>query len=272
MTRRVRGVLAAAAVALAAGGCSSSSASSTTGQLLLRLTDAPGDMVQSATVWVSSIYLIGGTDTTGSHIILSSTPAQYDLMTLQGGVTTALGSATIPVGDYTQMRLVVDSARITLKSPLTFAGGLTSATLQTPSAQRSGVKVNFGGPVHVAPGQTILVVDFNVAQNFVFTGPAAAPTGVLFKPVLHATVQSIAASIAGTVTPAGAKAQLFAIAGTDTVATAFADTTTGAYVLRYLDPRLSPFTVAATAAGKTTQTRTVPLRTAQDTTGVNFAL
>lgn len=271
MTRRTRGVLAIAAVALAVGGCSSSE-SSGTGQLAVRLTDAPGDFVQSATVWVSSLYLIGGTDTTSSRIVISSTPARYDLLALQGGVTAALGTATIPVGDYSQMRLVVDSARVTLKSPLTFVGGLSSAALQTPSGQQTGIKVNFSAPVHVAPGQTVLVVDFDVSRSFVFTGQASNPTGVIFKPVLHATVQDIAASVAGTVSPASAKAKLFAIVGTDTVATAFADTTTGAYVLRYLDPRVSPFTVAATAAGYMTQTKTVPLRTAQDTTGVNFTL
>ena len=270
MIRSTRSLVGLAALAFASA-CGSAD-KSTTGQLVVRLSDAPGDQIQSATVWVSSIYLIGGGDTTGSHLAITSTPAQYDLMSLQGGVTAALGTATIPVGDYTQMRLVVDSARVTLKSPLTFSDASITKTLQTPSAQRTGIKVNFSGPVHVAAGQTILVVDFDVARNFVFTGPSASPTGVLFKPVLHATVQDIAGSIAGTVSPANAKAQLFAIANGDTVASAFADTTSGAYVLRYLDPRVSPFTVAVTATGMAAQTRAVPLRTAQDTTGVNFTL
>lgn len=275
MVRRFRGsiALALACVAFGAAGCSSSD-SGTTGQLSIQLTDAPGDYVQTATIWVSSIYLIGGADTTGSRYTITSTPVPYELMSLQNGVTAALGSSSIPVGDYTQMRLVVDSARVTLKAGITI-GGASTVSLQTPSAQRTGIKVNFSGPLHVAAGQTVLVVDFDVARNFVFTGPHGAPNGVIFKPVLHAVVQDIAASVAGAVSPAAAaavKPSVYAIVGSDTVASAQADSATGAYRLRYLDPRVSPFTVAVVATGYTTQTRSVPLRNAQDTTGVNFTM
>jgi len=276
MLRRFRNSIALALVAGGAVACAGSD-SGTTGQLTVRLTDAPGDHIQSATVYISSVYLIGGNDATGTRFTISETPQQYDLMTLQNGVTTALGTATIPVGDYTQMRLVVDWAEVELKSPLTFSDGSHIKTLQTPSAQRTGIKVNLSGPLHVAPGQTVLVVDFDVSRNFVFNGPAGAPNGVLFKPVLHATVMDIAGSIAGTVSPATANHHLFAIvplAGglADTVASALADPATGAYVLRYLDPRVSPFTVADSAIGYTTQTKTVPLQTAQNVTGVDFTL
>ena len=44
-------------------------------------------------------------------------------LALQGGVTAALGSAEIPVGTYTQLRLIVDSAQVTLKAPITFTSG-----------------------------------------------------------------------------------------------------------------------------------------------------
>jgi hypothetical protein len=255
-------------------GCDSSD-SGTTGQLSVRLTDAPGDYIQSATIWVSSIYLIGGTDTTGSRFTITSTPASYELLALQNGVSAALGTATIPVADYTQLRLVVDSARVTLKAGITI-GGASTVSLQTPSAQRTGIKVNFSGPLHVAAGQTILVVDFDVARNFVFQGPRGAPTGVSFKPVLHAVGDDIAASIAGTVGPSAAAALMpavYAIVGNDTLASAAADSASGAYVLRYLDPRVSPVTVTVgTVTGFQAQSRSVPLRNAQDTTGVNFTL
>jgi len=270
MFRRMRSLVGLAAVGLVAA-CSNTERAGT-GVLVVRLSDAPGEQIQSATVWISRVYLIGSHDSTGDRIVVSDTAAMYDLMTLQGGVTAALGTVTLPVGDYDQMRLVVDSAQVTLKAPSTFSDGSTTKSMKTPSGQQSGIKVNFDAPVHVIEGQTVLVVDFDVSRNFVFTGPPGAPHGVLFKPVLHATVMDIAGSIAGTVSPVSSKAQLFAIVGTDTVASALADTTTGAYVLRYLDPRVSPFTVAAAATGFTTQTRTVPLRTAQDTTGVDFTL
>jgi hypothetical protein len=275
MVYRFRNSIALALVTAALGVAGCGSDSGTTGQLSIRLTDAPGDYVQSATIWVSSIYLIGGADTSGSRFTITSTPAAYELMSLQNGVTAALGTATIPVSDYTQMRLIVDSARVTLKPGITI-GGASTVSLQTPSSvQRNGIKVNFSGPLHVAAGQTVLIVDFDVARNFVFQGPRGAPNGVSFKPVLHAVVDDIAASIAGTVGPsavAALKPAVYAIVGSDTVASAQADSATGAYRLRYLDPRVSPFTVAVVATGYQTQSRSVPLRNAQDTTGVNFTL
>ncbi len=265
--------LGAAAVALfAAAGCESSTAAAT-GQISAVLTDAPLANVQSATVWISKIYLIGGTDTSGTRFVIDSTAASYSLLSLQGGVTAALGTQTIPVGNYTQMRLIVDSASITLKSPMTFSDGSTTKTVKVPSGMQTGIKVNFDGPVNVHPGQTILVVDFDASRNFVFTGPSSSPTGVLFTPVLHATVQDVAASIAGTVATVAARAKLYAIlsSNNDTVTTALADTTTGAYKLWYLPP--GTYTVAAvgTASGSTyNHTLSVTVRAAQDTTGVNF--
>lgn len=248
----------------------SGSDSGTTGQIIVRLTDSPVDNIQSATVWVSSVYLIGGSDSTGTRYTVTTTPQQYDLLTLTDGVTADLGTATIPTGDYTQMRLVVDSARVTLNAGKTFSDGSSSKTLQTPSAQRTGIKVNFSGPVNVTPGQTILVVDFDVARNFVFTGPAASPTGVLFKPVLHASVQDIAGSIAGTVSPASSKARFYAIMNGDTVTSTLADSTTGAYQLWFLPP--GSYNVAAVATGFQTQTASTTVGNAENVTGVNFAL
>ena len=273
MLRRFLNSIALALVAGVAVACAGSD-SGTTGQLTIRLTDAPGDHIQSATVYISSIYVIGGNDTTGTRFTISETPQQFDLMTLENGVTTAIGTATIPVGDYTQLRLKVDSARVTLKAGVTI-GGASTVSLRTPSAHQTGIKVNFSGPLHVVPGETFLVVDFDVARNFVFQGPRGAPTGVSFKPVLHAVVTDIAASIAGTVGPAAAaatKPSVYAIANGDTVSSAVADSATGAYRLRYLDPRVSPFNVVAVATGYQTQNRSVPVRNAQDTTGVNFTL
>src|SRR5713101_6691590 len=80
------------------------------GHVTWLLTDAPNPGIASATVWVSRVYLVGG----GAPVDISTTRAQYGLLSLQGGATAALGSALPPVGDYEQLRLEVDSARITL--------------------------------------------------------------------------------------------------------------------------------------------------------------
>ena len=151
----------------------------------LRLSDAPGSF-QSATVWVSRVQLVGA-DT--APITVADTPAVYDLLALQNGVTALLGSATIPAGAYEQLRLVVDSARVVLASGLALATGDTVASLRVPSGMETGIKVTFAGPVQLPPGPGTLLVDFDVSQSFVLTGPADAPFGVLFTPVIHATRQ-----------------------------------------------------------------------------------
>ncbi len=152
----------------------------------VRLTDAPSPALQSAQVWISQVYLIGQDGT--SRFTITETPAEYDLLTLQDGVTALLGDQLIPAGDYQQLRLIVDSARVTLEPPTTFTDGTDAATLKVPSGPQTGLKVNFGGPVHIAPAQTTLVVDFDVLGSFVFMGPPEAPNGVLFTPVLHGIV------------------------------------------------------------------------------------
>ena len=150
----------------------------------LRLSDAPGSF-QSATVWVSKVQLVGGAS---GAVTVSETPTSYDLLTLQNGVTALLGTATIPAGSYEQLRLIVDSARV-VASGFTFANGDSTASLRVPSGMETGIKVNFAGPVQLPPGQSTLLVDFDVSQSFVLNGPATGPFAVAFKPVIHATAQ-----------------------------------------------------------------------------------
>lgn len=260
---RILGLATVLAGAAALAGCDATGPQLGTVNYLL--TDAPGDSIASATVWISKVVLVGD-----SSQYAVDTSVSYDLLSLQNGVTALLGSTTVPVGTYEQLRLVVDSARVVLASGLTFANGDSAANLKVPSGMQTGIKVNFGGPIRVAPGQTDLVVDFDVSRSFVLTGPPTAPLGVIFKPVIHATVQNVAGSIAGTVTPAAAHAQVFAIAGSDTVASALADTTSGAYTLWYLAP--GTYTVAAAASGYTGATQSVTVGAAQAVTGVDFTL
>jgi uncharacterized protein DUF4382 len=151
------------------------------------LTDAPGsDMIQSAKVTISTVYLVGGDGT--ARDTLATNAGVFDLLDLQNGVTTFLGTATVVAGDYEQLRLVVTDATITLKTGFTFSDGTDTRDLKVPSGPQSGIKVEFGGSVHITPPTTSLTVDFPIDQNFVFTGGSSSPDGVLFTPTLHGNV------------------------------------------------------------------------------------
>lgn len=254
-------------VVLVLGACNTST-SPQMSHVLVRLTDAPGPAVASATIWVSRVDLVGGS---GSPFTITQTGGQFDVLTLQKGVTTLLGDGSIPVGDYEQLRLVVDSARITLANG-TFSDGTTTSVLKVPSGSQSGVKVNFGGPVHIAPPQTVLVVDFDVSRSFVFMGTSGAPIGVLFKPVLHGSVADVAGSISGTSSPASDLGKVFAINGTDTVATASADATTGAYTLPFLPPATYTVVDSSTVTGHKAPSQSVVVGPGAHVTGVDFTI
>jgi len=222
--------------------------------------------VESAVIWVSGVSIVG---TNGPQVISEDT-ASYDLITLQHGVTAYLGSAEIPVGSYNQLRLIVDSARVTLKAPMMFTSGSNSAPLKVPSGSTSGLKVNLGN-VSVVPGETVLLVDFDVSRSFVFQGPPGGPKSASFKPVIHATVMDVAGSISGSVSPDSSRAGMYAIQGTDTIATALADTLTGAYTIRYLAP--GTYSVLARAPGfQDGVMDSVVVGLSEAVTGVDFAL
>jgi hypothetical protein len=253
-----------------AAACNNDNGPSGTATLTVALTDAPSDDFESATIYISQVT-VKGSGVSDEDQIISSTKASYDLLTLQGGVTATLGSVQVPTGSYNQVRLLVDSARVVLKTGHTFADGSNTAKLTVPSGSETGLKVNFSPPIEVTSGETVLLVDFDVNQSFVFQGPRDHPNSVSFKPVLHATALDVAASISGHVTPVAAHATVYAIAGTDTVQTAFADSDDGAYTLHSLAP--GTYVVGATATGYSIAVSTPKVLTnSQALTGVDLVL
>ena len=63
------------------------------------------------------------------------TPHHYDLLELQDGLTADLtGVVDVDKGVYSDLRLVVDSARVTLVEDFKFTDGMSTTTLTVPSA------------------------------------------------------------------------------------------------------------------------------------------
>ncbi len=270
-------------LALATGGCDAPTnaavgtvrlqlASTTAANLIGSLVtgDPPLVPVSAASVTIARVELVPG-----GHVIVDygDTPQTFDLLRLDGDVATWLGDADVPVGDYAQLRLVVTGGAVTL------ASGEVFDNLRVPSGMQTGIKVNFAGPVHVEPGVTVLVAVLDVSRSFVLQGPPRAPRGVLFKPVIHATVMDVAASVAGEVSLSASASEdtpvlIEAVRGTDVVSSAsitVVATTTGPvrYEIRFLPP--GDYEVRATA-GSQTASLPVTLAPGEAKTGVDFTL
>lgn len=178
-------------------------------RLTVLLTDSPGDYFEEARVWISEMSIIPAGGPPISQEV-ESPEEGFNLLELQNGATALLGEFELPAGRFLQFRLVVERAEVTLKDPYEFTDGSQTKDLHVPSGGESGIKINLRyadgngqrAGVHFEPGQSILVIDMDVSNNFVIQGDPHTSAGindVLFTPLLRATVEDVAASISGTV-------------------------------------------------------------------------
>jgi hypothetical protein len=276
-------LLAAFVLPLAIAACTEGTGTqSGTAHLRVQLTDAPSVAFDSAVVYIGTVTLI---PVEGSPIVITDAGGRFDLLQLQNGVTAELGNADIPAGDYSELRLVVDSAVVGLTPPQAFTDGTTYRSLKVPSGAQSGIKVKLrstdaGTPVShvtITPGETILVVDIDVSQNFKIQGNPNTPAGlrsVLFTPVVRAVVRNVAGTITGTVTSEtdGAPLQGLTVRatlqGTDPAVEVTAETAEdGTYLLPYLAPGIYDVQVDGFSAAP----QTVEVGEGQSVTGIDFS-
>ncbi|HEX8724228.1 MAG TPA: DUF4382 domain-containing protein [Gemmatimonadaceae bacterium] len=177
------------------------------GALKLALTDAPfpTDSVASANVFVVRVdgrmaaadSAAADSGTTGDSAsadgwtTLAMPDSAVDLIAYQNGATLPLGTARLAAGSYSGFRMVIDPTRsnVVLINGDTLTG--TSAPgIVFPSGDRSGIKINLLSPVTVAANDTTaMLLDFNVGNSFVVRGKSILQLGLLFEPVIQATVQ-----------------------------------------------------------------------------------
>lgn len=190
-----------------------------TAKLEVRLTDAPGDY-QEVNIDIQSVEVHSSEGNQNSGwTTLDVREGVYNILKLTNGLDTLLATAELPVGRISQIRLILgnnNSVKV---------GGVTKP-LSTPSAQQSGLKLNLQAELTEGITYTI-TLDFDAARSIVDKGNGTYS----LKPVIRALETATSGAIKGTVTPLEAAPAVFAIAGTDTVATAYTDET-GKFILR----------------------------------------
>ncbi len=162
------------------------------GTLEVRVTDQPGAEVSAIVLTVQNIEVnISDGDDSGWRTVVEG-PAEFDLLQLNG-IEEILGSASLEVGRYQQIRLDVVSAQVTIPN------GVRSATVPSD-------KLRLVGGFDVVEGETTIVtLDFDAQRSVIFI-PMRGPQ---LKPVVKLLVRKEGQSLedAGEVASAGGETQ-----------------------------------------------------------------
>jgi hypothetical protein len=176
----VLAVIFLAGAALA--GCSGGSATATVdgfGHLEVHLTDAPLDLSNVAHVFVTitDVLVYPGVDGMDDPdeplpMPLMTTPREFDLLTLMGGITDLLAEEMIPAGFYQRVRLVVSEAKVV------FTDG-SEEPLKIESH-----KVDVVIPFELQEGDDVaLLLDFDAAASVKVT--ATGSDRYILRPVVN---------------------------------------------------------------------------------------
>ncbi|MBL7851930.1 MAG: DUF4382 domain-containing protein [Cyclobacteriaceae bacterium] len=192
-------------------------------RLEVRLTDSPGDYEEvNIDVQGVQIHRSEGNQNSG-WVSLDVKEGVYNILTLTNGLDTLLGTADLPSGRISQIRLILGT-----NNSVKVDGNVY--VLETPSAQQSGLKLNV--QTQMSPGITyVITLDFDAARSVSLNGNG----GYKLKPVIRAITEATSGAIKGKVTPVDSYPAVFALAGTDTVATAYSDSL-GFFLLRAIPP------------------------------------
>lgn len=214
-------VMSAALAACGGGG----GGSTPTGTVNVQMTDAPSCGFDHVYTTVSKVRINASStaaDSDGGWTdITLATPQKIDLLALTNGTMATLGQATLPAGQYQQIRLVLaQNQGNTLANSVVVSGTTTEQALATPSATQSGLKII--RPFDVAANSTVdLVLDFNACKSVVQMGNGS----YALKPVITATPTTVTGLIDGYVATAEAGATVYAEQNGKVVSGTVADST-----------------------------------------------
>jgi hypothetical protein len=250
---RIAAAVALCSVALAGlhgcGGSTGTVGTGGTGQLAVHMSDGGGNGITAFNITVTKIQA----NIDGQWQTISTTPQALNLLDLQN-TDILLGTATVPAGTYSQVRIFVSDATVT--------DSTGTHTVIIPSGAQTGIKINlnFTVPQNQLVG---LLLDFNVAQSLVIEGNGT----YRLKPVIPAVVQILSGTVTGTVSDAGGPVSGATVTASYTAGTAYpigtiVNTTTtqtdGTFKVWALMPGTYTFNFTFTNSSSVIETATVP--------------
>ncbi len=235
MIRKISRAVLGSLLGVAAITACSDTTGSSTGKLTVKMTDAPFPFAEVSRVDMFVVRIDARTtsasdaETTDASssgwTTIASPNTAINLLSLQGGVTTNLGTASLATGNYNAFRLILDTQKstITLKDGTVLTGG---SGIVFPSAAQTGIKINLDAPIQVTQDSSVMILDFDVGSSFVMRGNSIRNNGLLFKPVIRAVATELTGSLTGSVRSASATGPAVAGATVDVLkdGTALTDT------------------------------------------------
>lgn len=135
------------------------------GEVRMRLTDAPADEAERLDVTFGEMHLVpqdAEGDETGITVV--DTAGEVNVLAYRNGGLFDLGEATVPAGTYTQLRLIVSSASITLPDE-------DPQPVTVPSGAQTGLKIDLAPALTVEDdGQHEVRLDVDARRAIVRTG------------------------------------------------------------------------------------------------------
>jgi hypothetical protein len=185
--------------------------------------DSPGDY-EAVYIDVKDVQInLSGDTVNGWQSLAGVHAGAYDLLKLVNDHDTILADAEISSGKLHQIRLVLGT-----ENYVKIEGTTGLIKLETPSAQQSGLKLNV--QMDVQDGILYkIILDFDAARSIVKTGNGK----YMLKPVIRTILNAVGGTIKGVVMPKDFQTTVYAIQGTDTIASTFTGTN-GGYLIKGL--------------------------------------
>ena len=223
-------------------------------QLEVYLTDDPANY-DEIVIDVRDVKINYSNDDNGWVSLSQVNAKPYDILQLVNDKDTILGKTDLDSGRIEQIRLVLGSNNYVKVNGQTY-------TLETPSAQQSGLKINLHQDVSAGMLYKLLL-DFDAARSIVKTGNGK----YILKPVIRATMQAQGGGVKGYVLPNTFNTAVFAIQGTDTIAGTM--TSNGSYMLKGLNAGSYSLACSPSDTAYKAQTKTVVNVTTNNITTVD---
>lgn len=173
------------------------------------LTDAPADY-DAVNIDIREVlihYSDNENDTAEWVTLENMNSGIYNLLNFSNGLDTSLANTEIPTGTLSQIRLVLGQ-----NNTLVVDG--VSYDLETPSAEQSGLKLNFGAKIQEGLSYSVWL-DFDASRSIVENGNDKYH----LKPVIRAYAEAQDGAIKGVVYPVEAQPVVMAIMNEDTAST-----------------------------------------------------